>query len=147
MGVRRKGRESALQVLYLLDGNPELSADEALARYWELSRGAPEREHLLRTGDDAREFCEKLVRGAVERRDEIDALIRRHSPNWRLERMSMVDRNVLRLAVFELTECPEIPAGVTLNEAIELARHYGTAESGAFVNGILDRVAADARRT
>ena len=147
MGIRRKGRESALQVLYLRDGNPELTVDQALARYWELARGAPEREHLMHTDDDAREFCERLVRGTLESLDAIDELIRAHSRNWRLERMSMVDRNVLRLGVFELTRCEDIPQAATLNEAIELARQYGTAESGAFVNGILDRIAAGARRS
>jgi N utilization substance protein B len=147
MGVRHKGREYALQVMYLLDANAELSVEQALARYWELGRGAPEREHLQHDDNDARELCDRLVRGAGARLADLDARIRQHSRNWRVERMAMVDRNVLRLAVFELTDSGEPPVGVVLNEAVELAKQYGTAESGAFVNGILDRIAADVRRS
>jgi transcription antitermination protein NusB len=81
------------------------------------------------------------VRGVVGRRETIDQIITRAALNWRLERMARVDRNVLRIATYELTSIANIPARVTLNEAIELAKRYGTAESAAFVNGILDKVA------
>mgnify|MGYP001005609848 FL=1 len=85
------------------------------------------------------------MRGVVGRREEIDQLIERHSLHWRVERMSRVDRNVLRLAVYELLDHEEAPARVILNEAIELAKRYGSEESGAFINGILDKLAATLR--
>jgi N utilization substance protein B len=141
---RRLGRESALQVLYLADVNPDLTVAQALARFYDLC-GAGEDATPLPEGE-AQHFCERLVRGALAAREELDEIIRRHSRNWRLERMSIVDRNVLRLASFELRGCPDVPARVTLNEAVELARRFGSVESSAFVNGILDRIAAETPR-
>jgi len=82
----------------------------------------------------------KLVSGVVAGRQEIDALIERFSSNWKVSRMSGVDRNVLRIAVFELMGCPDIPTRVTLNEAIDIGKRFGTEESGAFINGILDSI-------
>ena len=86
-----------------------------------------------------RDFTTALVQGMREHQTEIDALIGKASRNWRLERMARVDRNLLRLAVYELKYCEDVPAKVAINEAIEIAKRYGTAESPAFVNGILDR--------
>ena len=83
------------------------------------------------------------MQGVVEHRDEIDGLIEQHSHNWRLDRMARVDRNVLRLAVFELKWRPDIPKKVTLNEAVELGKAFGTEASSAFINGLLDRIALD----
>jgi N utilization substance protein B len=100
------------------------------------------------------EFARALVRGVAARREEIDALIAEASEHWRLDRMAVVDRNLLRLATYELIATPDVPTGVVLNEAIDLARTFGTEASPAFVNGVLDRVAAhvasrdrEARRT
>jgi transcription antitermination protein NusB len=90
-----------------------------------------------------RRFALELVHGVVEHREEIDGLIEQHSHNWRLDRMARVDRNVLRLAVFELKWRPDIPKKVTLNEAVELGKAFGTEASSAFVNGLLDRIALD----
>ena len=87
-------------------------------------------------------FFEKLVTGVVARRGEIDALIERYSSNWKISRMSCVDRNVMRIAVYELLYCPDIPAKVSINEAIDVGKKYGTVESGAFINGILDTIRA-----
>jgi transcription antitermination protein NusB len=91
-------------------------------------------------------FAERLVRGVVEHGPEIDAMIEGHSDNWRLERMPSVDRNILRIAAFELLYCEEIPPKVTLNEAIELGKRFGARESGAFINGILDRIMSDVEK-
>jgi transcription antitermination protein NusB len=140
MGPRRQGREGALRALFFLDLNPELTVGEALRRFFELWAEGGE------VGDapsgEAREFCERLVRGTWAHRDEIDALLRHHSQAWRIERMATVDRNVLRLCVFELRFGGDVPKAVALDEAVELAKKYGSDGSAAFVNGVLDRIAA-----
>lgn len=133
LGMRRKARESALQVLYQLDGGSQMTVEQALAYYWESFDGDAE----------ARAFADRLVRGTQTQLAAIDDIITKSSKNWRLERMARVDRNILRLAVYELKYESEIPPRVTINEAIEVAKRFGTAESSAFVNGILDRIAQD----
>lgn len=90
-------------------------------------------------------YAEVLVRGVSQNRSEIDRIIQEHSPNWRLERMARVDRNVLRIATFELMQRPDVPHKVVINEAIEVAKRFGTEESGAFINGLLDKVAQEIR--
>jgi N utilization substance protein B len=135
MGNRRKAREIALQVLYQLDVQDKLSDEQALGLFW---------QHFAKTEDGdadeaSRAFADELVRGVKSRLEEIDALLTRASRNWRLERMARVDRNLLRLAVWELKYSKDVPVKVAINEAIEIAKRYGTAESPAFVNGILDR--------
>jgi N utilization substance protein B len=134
MGARRTGRERALQALYQMEMSA-LVPEEALEAAWnaEPQAGPPETE--------ARRFALDLVQGVVEHRDEIDGLIESHSHNWRLDRMARIDRNVLRLAVFELKWRQDIPKKVTLNEAVELGKAFGTEASSAFVNGLLDRIA------
>lgn len=102
-----------------------------LDRYWEY-RG--------RDPGSARDFAEFLALGVLERQEEIDDMIRKASLNWRLERMGLVDRNVLRIATFEMLATPETPLKVILNEAIELGKRYGTEESGSFVNGVMDKI-------
>jgi N utilization substance protein B len=135
MGARRTARERALQALYQLDmsgGRP----DEALAGAWEsVAAEMP--------GPDpaAVDFARDLVDGVVAHLPEIDGLIETHSHNWRLDRMDRIDRNVLRLAIFELRFRDDIPRKVSLNEAVELGRTFGTEGSSAFINGLLDRVA------
>ncbi|MCY1031508.1 transcription antitermination factor NusB [Corallococcus sp. BB11-1] len=134
MGARRTARERALQALFQLD-MAQGAAREALDSAWAASAedGKPE--------PDAVKFAKELVDGVQAHREEIDALIERHSHNWRLDRMSRIDRNVLRLGIFELKHRPDIPRKVTINEAVELGKNFGTEESSAFVNGLLDRVA------
>ncbi len=90
---------------------------------------------------ETRGFAEELYRVATERRAEIDALIETHAQNWRLERMAVVDRNLLRAAVAELLGCPNTPAAIVINESLEIARHYGAPESVQFLNGVLDAIA------
>jgi len=129
MTIRRRAREIALQVLYQLDigpGNPQ----EALAIYFE----------NFRPSEKSREFSRRLIEGVCAHREEIDRLIEENAENWTLKRMATVDRNILRLAAFELMHCPDIPFKASLNEAIELAKRYGNDDSGAFINGILDKV-------
>jgi N utilization substance protein B len=134
MGNRRKAREVALQVLYQLDGNDQLTDEQALRLFW---------QHFAReegeVDEDTRSFVTELVRGVKANQADIDALIGKASRNWRLERMARVDRNLLRLAVYELKFSADVPGKVAINEAIEIAKRYGTSESPAFVNGILDR--------
>lgn len=132
MGVRRRGREAALKVLYSLDLNPDSRSDAC--------------NQVLDYGDvpeNIREFTRELVEEALGRLDEIDGYIRNASLKWELSRMAAVDRNVLRLAVSELTGSTPKPVRIVLNEAIELAKKFGGEESGTFVNGVLDRVRVD----
>ncbi len=131
-GARRKGREAALQMLYQMEFS-EVSAAQAIRLFWD--NLGPNRE-----GED---FANEIVRGCEDERDEIDGLIRRVSQHWRLERMTRVDRNILRLATYELLRMSDIPRRVTLNEAVELAKRFGSDGSAGFVNGVLDRIASD----
>ncbi|GAC1337363.1 MAG: transcription antitermination factor NusB [Myxococcales bacterium] len=131
MGSRSKARECALQALYQLDTAGGTTGD-ALAGLW---------AHFEPADADTTRFAEQLVRGVQNERAVIDELIQRTSTNWKIERMARVDRNIIRLAVYELLRRPEVPVKVTLNEAVELGKKYGSEESSAFVNGILDRIA------
>ncbi|MBN2515167.1 MAG: transcription antitermination factor NusB [Deltaproteobacteria bacterium] len=127
MGTRRKAREVALQVLFQIDVS-QVDVDEAVELFWN-NFEAPE---------NVREFSTHLIRGTHSQLMEIDELIKSCSENWSLDRMSKVDKNILRLAVFELVYCDDIPPKVTLNEAIDLGKYYGSENSGSFINGILD---------
>jgi N utilization substance protein B len=133
MGSRRKGREAALRILYFMDV-ANVSGTQAIKSYW---------GHLIDDveGSDGAEFANQLVQAYVEQEAEINELIRSASHHWRLERMPVVDRNVLRVAIVELREMGDIPKRVTLNEAVELAKRFGSEGSAAFVNGVLDRIA------
>ena len=130
MGKRRTARERALQVLFELEFN-DTSPAEVLAAQWKTTPAA----------DDVRAYAEWLVRSVVERRAEIDSRIQATSRNWRIVRMTPVDRNVLRLAVLEmLEEKPALAPAIVINEAIEIARRFSGEESAVFVNGVLDAV-------
>lgn len=144
-GTRRRGREMALKIIYSL---PDLEAgiDAVLEDFWGHFRF---REDVLGEPLDAadepvppvvRKFADELARGVAEHLDEIDAAITRHSTNWALERMARVDLSLLRMATFELLFRPDVPASVAINEAIEIGKRYGTRETPAFVNGILDKI-------
>jgi N utilization substance protein B len=125
MGVRREGREAAVQYLYLRD----LNGDSDLPAYYKFRGLSP----------SARRFSDKLIQGTIEHQQAIDDTIRGNTQNYELARISVVDRNVLRVAIFEMLHCPEIPPVVSINEAIEIAK-VRTEESGRFVNGVLDQV-------
>ena len=138
MGHRRKGREIALQMLYEM----EIKGTEPraiLELYW--------KGHGEEVTEEIRRFSTDLLEGAYRNRKEIDEIIEKHSLHWRLARMAVVDRNILRLAVYELLYLHDIPTSVVLNEAIEIAKRFGTEDSSAFINGILDKVAKEVRKT
>jgi N utilization substance protein B len=129
---RTKARERAVQALYQIDV-AATDLDEALSRFWK-SFEPVERAVM--------DLAEGLVRGVARHRREIDEAIEGVSTNWRIDRMARVDRNVLRLAVHELLHRPDVPVKVAINEAIELGKKYGSESSGAFVNGVLDKIAS-----
>jgi N utilization substance protein B len=138
---RRRAREIALQVLYSLDVNPEVTPSAAIAIYFNRFAGVDGDEDGGESDADDRidrPFLEALVHGVSERRGEIDDRLAQLSRNWRVERIARVERNILRMALFELDHREDIPARVTLNEAIELAKTFGAADAPAFVNGLLD---------
>jgi N utilization substance protein B len=129
MGNRRKARELAMQALFYMEMT-ESASEEKLSLF---SRSRPASDAVL-------PFFLELVRGVVHSRDRIDAVIERFSSHWKVHRMSGVDRNLLRIAVYEMMVRDDIPAKVSINEAIEIGKKYGTEESGAFINGILDSI-------
>ena len=130
MGKRTQSREIALQVLYQIDIS-EGTTEEMFNIFW---------DHFT-PPDDLKEFSQKIVSGVCQHEEEIDVIIEHYSEHWRLKRMTIVDRNILRLAIFELMFCDDIPPKVVLNEAVELGKKFGSDKSGSFVNGILDKVA------
>lgn len=134
MPARHRSRQRALQVLFLWDQRKQ-AIDDAIAAFYETL--SSEEDEPERAQPD--EFMETLVRGASEKADEIDRRIAEKSEHWRLERMPAVDRNILRLAVYELSEL-ETPAAVVIDEALELARQFSGDESVSFINGVLDAV-------
>ena len=135
MGRRRKARELALQFLYQLelrgDGDPAASSEE----FWSRHPVDPE----------ARAFAETLVRGTKLHQGKIDELITQYAENWDLDRMAVVDRNILRVGIFELLWTADIPPKVAINEAIEVAKKFSTQESSRFINGMLDRIHKELR--
>jgi N utilization substance protein B len=132
-GTRRSGRTYALQLLYARDGDPATDVVGAAVSWADTFE--------LDVDPDAQKFARDLVAAATEQGAQIDELIASSSKNWRIERMSRVDRNILRLGACELLVFREVPVKVVINEAVELAKRFGTAESSAFVNGVLDRIA------
>ncbi len=135
-GTRRHARELAVQFLYQHDlGGGAI--EEALPLFWETQADV---------NGTARKFAEELIRGCVEKRPEIDEKVQKYTEHWELQRIAAVDRNILRLAIYEMLFRDDIPPVVSINEAVDIAKKYSTNESGAFVNGILDRFKADLTR-
>lgn len=137
MGTRRQARELALQFLYQFDSLKESSSDsedveELLSLFWD--------GNDIASDDDTKEFSSILVRGSCSNLPSIDKILTSYSDNWRLKRMSTIDRNILRIAIYELLYLSNIPPPVTINEAVELGKRFGTEESGSFINGILDKI-------
>ena len=128
MGKRRDGREAAVQFLFCADVNPELAPAD-IDTFFETIRPAKPR---------TREFAKILAVGVCENRKAVDEAIEKHTDNYKLDRVSAVDRSILRLAIYEILFCEDVPNVVSINEAIEIAKRFGTEESGRFVNGILD---------
>lgn len=135
MGTRRRGREAAFQLIYQLDlsGMPY---QEVVDEFWS----------QMGTPHQAREFTISLVTGTMSNVEKIDNLLSSHSHHWKLHRMNSVDKNILRLGVYELLFCPDTPTNVIINEAIEIGKKYGTADSGSFINGILDKISKEVRK-
>jgi N utilization substance protein B len=161
-GLRREGREAAIQFLFHLDFHTKatdqpLSNQEAQecfpdADFWKLRLSEEDPDDPSRAparppiAPKARAFAESLVRGVLENIDQLDGLISKFSRNYLLSRLAAVDRNILRLAIYEILHNKEAPPVVAINEAIELAKKYGSEESGRFVNGLLDRIRAETPR-
>jgi transcription antitermination protein NusB len=160
MGKRREARERAVQFLFQHDLNPPENLELALAQFWNSQRSAvlatdkagatwgQEVELPPPTAEEAalRLFAEPLIRGTLEHRDQIDEVIKKHARNWDLHRMAVVDRNVLRLAIYEMLYRDDIPPVVSINEAVDVAKKFSTEDSGKFVNGILDKVKGELMR-
>ena len=146
MRKRTRSREFALQILYEIDvAGPAL--EDALADFWldrsDLALSSAEKEAVEQDKQEPgiREYTERLARGTLDKLDPIDRVIERYAENWEMGRMACVDRNILRLAAYEMLFVDDIPVKVAINEAVELAKRYGEADSSKFVNGILDRIA------
>ncbi|HWB58163.1 MAG TPA: transcription antitermination factor NusB [Chthoniobacteraceae bacterium] len=135
MGKRREGREAAVQLLFQHDLNAGVDAEKGEA-FWDLRPATK----------NVRDFSEELVKGVLANQAAIDERIRKYAANYELHRIAVVDRNILRVAIYEMLFCNDVPPVVSINEAIEIAKRYGTEESGRFVNGILDRVRHDLTR-
>jgi transcription antitermination protein NusB len=160
MGTRHDGRERAVQFLFQYDLNPPEDLEGALEQFWQSQRqavlmkekgpstwGQPSEVPPPSPAEIAvRSFADPLIRGAIEHREEIDGKIRHYAENWDLHRMAVVDRNVLRLAVYEMLYREDIPPIVSINEAVDIAKRFSTQDSGKFVNGILDRLKDDLMR-
>ena len=129
MGTRRRARELAMQALFYMDINND-SSRELVERFCQNFSPSPK----------AMPFFLKLVSGVLEAKPQIDVLIERFSKNWKIHRMSLVDRNVMRIAVYELLYCIDIPSKVSINEAVDVGKKFGSDESGAFINGIIDSI-------
>jgi len=138
-GTRRSGRSYALQLLYARDGDASNDLAGAAVNWAD--------QFELEIDGPAQTFAKELVAAAVDRAKEVDDLIASASKNWRIDRMSRVDRNILRLGAVELLAFRDVPVKVVINEAVELAKRFGTSESSAFVNGVLDRIAGAVGRT
>lgn len=131
MGERRKAREMAVQALFLVEFYPPAEKGRMVESFWSGREVSP----------SIKGFAQRVVEGVLAHRSEIDRMIEESTEHWSPERLAVVDRNILRIAVFELTHLKEeIPPKVAINEAIDIAKKYGTEESGAFVNGVLDRI-------
>jgi transcription antitermination protein NusB len=160
MGMRRQARERAVQFLFQHDLNPPEDLQGALAHFWESQQQAAlaeekgpakwgeKTEPAPPTADEAalQLFAEDLIKGALQHRQEVDEIIIRHAKNWDLRRMAVVDRNILRLAVYEMHYRDDIPPVVSINEAVDIAKKFSTQDSGKFVNGILDKIRGEVMR-
>ena len=160
MGKRREARERAVQFLFQHDLNPPENLDGALNEFWDTQRAAaiagekgpatwgqpvelppPTTEEV-----EMRLFADPLIRGALEHRDAIDEHIKKHAKNWDFHRIATVDRNIMRLAIYEMLFREDIPPIVSINEAVDIAKKFSTQDSGKFVNGILDKVRSELMR-
>ena len=160
MGKRREARERAVQFLFQHDLNPPENLELELAQFWNSQRAAaieeekgaakwgqtPELPPPTAEEAETRLFAEPLIRGVLQHRNEIDEHIKKHAKNWDFHRIAAVDRNVMRLAIYEMLHRDDIPPVVSINEAVDIAKKFSTQDSGKFVNGILDKVRGEILR-
>jgi N utilization substance protein B len=160
MGKRREARERAVQFLFQHDLNPPENLDRALNEFWDTQRAAAiagekgpatwgqpvELPPPTAEEGEMRLFADPLIRGALEHRDAIDEHIKKHAKNWEFHRIAAVDRNIMRLAIYEMLFREDIPPIVSINEAVDIAKKFSTQDSGKFVNGILDKVRSELMR-
>ena len=160
MGKRREARERAVQFLFQHDLNPPENLDRELNEFWDTQRAAAiagekapatwgqKIELPPPTAEEAetRLFADPLIRGVLEHRDALDEKIKGHAKNWELHRIAVVDRNIMRLAIYEMLFREDIPPIVSINEAVDIAKKFSTQDSGKFVNGILDKVRSELLR-
>ena len=136
MGVRRRAREHSLQFLYQIDllqsSSPQIDISEQTELYWANKDNPPEKQVV--------DFSNRINMGISENLQTLDEIISKCSKNWKFNRISKVDRNILRIAVYELLFSKDVPSKVAINEAIEIAKKFGTEQSGSFINGILDKI-------
>ena len=131
MGDRRRARELALQALFFFDMDKS-DSDQSLEIFCASNEG--------KLTQGVAPFFLDLVKGVKEKGSQIDALLNKYSKNWKITRMPVVDRNIMRIAIFEFLKCSDIPCSVTINEAVDIGKKYGTKDSGSFINGVLDRI-------
>ncbi len=134
MGLRRKSRELALQFLYGHDFQGQSCEPEKIEQWLEVFCD------VFEADEKTLPYCRDLIFGICQEKDAIDSLIKKHSHNWRIERMSFVDRNLLRIAVYEMSFCDDVPVQVAINEALEVAKRFSVKDSVGFINGILDSI-------
>ncbi|MBA4149529.1 MAG: transcription antitermination factor NusB [Verrucomicrobia bacterium] len=158
MGQRREARERAVQFLFQYDLNPPENLEGALNAFWDSQRAAALGNDKATWGEKTelpppnaeesavRLFAEPLIRGTIENRAKLDEEIMKYAQNWDLHRMAAVDRNILRLAIYEMLFREDIPPVVSINEAVDIAKKFSTDDSGKFVNGILDKVKGELMR-
>jgi transcription antitermination protein NusB len=160
MGKRREARERAVQFLFQHDINPPANLEAELAQFWNSQRAAAleDEKGPAKWGEktelppptveeaETRLFAEPLIKGVLQYRDEIDERIKKHCKNWDFNRIAVVDRNVMRLAIYEMLHREDIPPVVSINEAVDIAKRFSTQDSGKFVNGILDKVRGEILR-
>ncbi|MSU58162.1 MAG: transcription antitermination factor NusB [Pedosphaera sp.] len=160
MGKRREARERAVQFLFQHDLSPPDDLDRALNEFWDTQRAAAIAEDKGKANwgqpvelppptageAETRLFADPLIRGTLQQRDAIDALFMKHVKNWDLHRIAAVDRNILRLAIYEMVHREDIPPVVSINEAVDIAKKFSTNDSGKFVNGILDKIKGELLR-
>jgi len=160
MGKRREARERTVQFLFQHDLNPPADLDRALDEFWENQRAAAiadekggahwgqpfELPPPTAEESETRLFADPLIRGVLEKRDVIDEKIKNHARNWDFHRIAAVDRNIMRLAIYEMLFREDIPPVVSINEAVDIAKKFSTQDSGKFVNGILDKIRGEVLR-
>jgi N utilization substance protein B len=160
MGKRREARERAVQFLFQHDLNPPEDLNRALEEFWQTQRAAAiasekgpatwgqviELPQPTAEEAETRLFADPLIRGVIEHRDAIDEQIKSRAKNWDLHRIATVDRNIMRLAIYEMLFRDDIPPVVSINEAVDIAKKFSTQDSGKFVNGILDKIRSELMR-